>query len=119
MSFPAIGSQRRNSPPTATILLSTISASQPVSRYRFGVKRGGSTLTIHAAGFNGIAAITSGAAYIQKMRGRSDDGKRWSVTFARLKRIANPAICAADGGNDRRFSSGLMTVEESKVGAEM
>jgi hypothetical protein len=48
--------------------------------------------------------------------------RRWKamgVTFARLKRIANPTICAADGGNDRRFSSGLMTVEESKVGAEM
>ena len=53
------------------------------------------------------------------MRAKSDDGRRCSVIFASLKRIANLAICAVGGGNDKRFSSGLMTVGDSKVGAGM
>jgi hypothetical protein len=115
MSFPEIGLQRRNSRRIDTILPSTISASRPVSRYRFGVKKDGSTPTIRGAGFSGIVAITLGAVYMGKMHGRSDDGRRCSVIFASFKRIANPAIYVVDDGNDKRCSSGRMTVEKSKA----
>jgi len=45
--------------------------------------------------------------------------RRCSATFTSFKKIVNPAICAVDGGNDKRCSSGLMTLEESKVGVGM
>jgi hypothetical protein len=87
-------------------------------RCQFGLRKDGFTPTIRVAGFNGIVAITSGAAYLRKMLARSDDGRRCSATFATFRRIANPAICAVDVGNDKRCSSGLMTVEAYKFGAE-
>jgi hypothetical protein len=82
------------------------------------LRKDGFIPTIRVAGFNGIVAITSGAAFVRKMLGRSDDGRRCSATFASFRRIANPAICAVDVGNDKRCSSGLMTVEAYKFGAE-
>jgi hypothetical protein len=59
MSFSAIGSRKPNSHRSDTILLS-ISGSPLVSHYRYGVPKGGSIRMIPAAGFNGIAAISSG-----------------------------------------------------------
>src|SRR5262249_34856896 len=95
--------------------LSTILASPLHNRCQFGVKKDRSTLTIPGAGFNGIAAIISAAASARKMRARSNDGKQCAAIFIRFRRIAPRAICAAAGSNDRRFSSGLTTVEQSEA----
>ena len=76
MSFLPIGLPKQSSRRAAAMPLLTTSVSQLVSRCLFGVKKGGSTLTTRAAGFNGIAAITPGAGYAGKMPGKSDDGKR-------------------------------------------
>src|SRR5205823_11676797 len=115
MSFPAIGLRKRSSRRIGTMPLSTILASPLVNRYRFGVRRGGSTPRTRGAGFSGIAVITLAAASPGKMRGRSNDGKQCAATFGRFRRTVNLAICAAAGDNDRRFSNGLTTVEQSET----
>ena len=111
MSFPAIGLRKRSFRRAGTMPLSTILGSPLHNRCKFGVKKDGSTLTIPGAGFNGIAATISAAASAKKMRARSNDGKQCAATFASFRRIARRAICAAAGGNDRHFSSGLTTAE--------
>ena len=51
------------------------------------------------------------------MHGRSNDGKRCGAMCVKFKRIARLVICAAVGGNDRRFSNGHTIVEKSKRAA--
>ena len=114
MSFPAIGSRKLNSHRSNTILLSIISGSPLVSHYRYGAPKGGSIRMIPAAGFNGIAAISSGGDWVRKTRDRLDDGKQCSATSARFKSTASPMICTAAGGNDKLCCSGRMTVERSE-----
>src|SRR5215469_8500277 len=116
-SFQATGSRTRSSRRAGAMPLSTTLAFSPVSRYRFGARRGGSILTTRGAGFNGIAATISAAAYLAKTHGRLDDGKPCVVTFVRFRRTASPAICAAVRGNGRRFSNGLMTAGQSELRA--
>jgi hypothetical protein len=70
-------------------------APMPVSHYRFGMRRAGSTPTIRAGGSNGIAAITWGDACPRKISARSSAGGRSADMSDRSRSTANPETSTA------------------------
>ena len=66
-------------------------------------------MRIRAAGFNGIAAITWAADYLQKMSGKLSVGLQLNGTSPRLEKTVSGAIGTAGHGKNRLFSIGLMT----------
>jgi hypothetical protein len=75
-----------------------------------GSARDGSTRTIRVAGFNGIAATMSVAAYLTKTDGRSDGGSLSVVILRNCVQTANRGTGFAGLGNGKPCSSGRMTV---------
>ena len=71
-------------------------------------------MRIRAAGFNGIAAITWAADYLQKMSGKLSVGLQLNGTSPRSEKIASVAIGIAGSANGRPFSIGPMTAGKFK-----
>lgn len=86
----------------------------PVSHYLYGVQKAGFILTIHEAGFSGIAAIIW-AGDTLTMRVRSNAGKLWCVTWLKLLIHAEPTIIHATRGNARHCYTGDMIVGNCSI----
>src|SRR5215207_5854131 len=92
--------------------LSISSAFTRASRSPFGGPKAGFIGTIHAAGFNGTAAI-SGAAGWRTMRARSGAGRQCVATFAKSSAPVKEATCSAAHASARRSYTGLMIAARS------
>lgn len=83
------------------------------SRFTYGEKRDGFTLTIRAVGFNGIAAITWAVACPKRINAKSNVGRQCAAMSSKFDAIANLGIFSAADDSGRPYSIGLMTAETS------
>jgi hypothetical protein len=116
--FPGSWFARARLSPSGRDCSLNISASMPASRWRSGAARAGFIRTIRAAGSNGTAATTLGAACRRRTRGRSSGGRLFGATSTKSNGTASLVIPGVDRASAKLCCTGPMTAGRFEANAQ-